>query len=135
MLKSCYICKEKKEESEFYRQKVHGKERIASRCKTCNNKKSNARMMSLPVEKRRSLWREATKRTQERYPEKTLARLQVHEALRKGTLTRKDCEVCGEEKTQSHLYDYNKPLKIRWLCQLHHRMTHYPDNYQLPTRS
>ena len=55
-------------------------------------------------------------------PEKIKAHRKVYGALRNGTLFKKPCEVCGEIKVSAHHDDYNKPLKIKWLCKIHHTL-------------
>lgn len=56
----------------------------------------------------------------------------TEKAILYGQLTPKPCEVCGEtgvmsdgrNKVQAHHDDYNKPLDVRWLCQVHHHEWH-----------
>lgn len=48
------------------------------------------------------------------------ARWAVQEAIRKGTLTRQPCEVCGATKVDAHHEDHRQPLRVRWLCRRHH---------------
>lgn len=48
----------------------------------------------------------------------------VRSAIKRGLIERKACEVCGEEETDAHHDDYDRPLLIRWLCRLHHRADH-----------
>ena len=55
-----------------------------------------------------------------RNPLKVKARKAVFVHLRAGTLERKPCEVCGKIKAEAHHDNYKKPLKIQWLCKLHH---------------
>jgi len=51
--------------------------------------------------------------------------VKVHEALKRGELERKPCEVCAKiEKVHAHHDDYSKPLEVRWLCPLHHKAEH-----------
>ena len=52
------------------------------------------------------------------------ARNAISIRLKRGTIQRGCCEVCGAEKTQAHHVDYNRPLDVRWLCNTHHRAIH-----------
>lgn len=45
-------------------------------------------------------------------------------ALRKGTIKRGACEVCGSLRVDGHHDDYSKPTEVRWLCRRHHRAHH-----------
>lgn len=53
-----------------------------------------------------------------------LARGKVNDAIRRGALDRKGCEVCGDDNSQAHHDDYSKPLDVRWLCSRHHADEH-----------
>jgi hypothetical protein len=53
-------------------------------------------------------------------PHKWKARHAVREALKKGTLIKTPCDVCGIEKVEAHHPDHHKPLDVQWLCRLHH---------------
>src|SRR5436190_12541655 len=57
---------------------------------------------------------------------KTMGRAygKVTHARKKGLLPRKPCVVCGDKKSEGHHPDYNKPLDVVWLCQLHHAEMH-----------
>lgn len=46
----------------------------------------------------------------------------LNNAVRKGEVLRRPCEVCGRE--DAHHDDYRKPLEVRWLCKPHHRDHH-----------
>ena len=52
------------------------------------------------------------------------ARNAISIRLKRGTLQRGSCEVCGVTKTEAHHVDYDRPLDVRWLCTTHHRQTH-----------
>ena len=42
-------------------------------------------------------------------------------AIRRGTIVRQPCEVCGkEEEVHGHHADYEKPREVKWLCREHH---------------
>jgi hypothetical protein len=47
--------------------------------------------------------------------------------LRRGTLLRLPCQICGDEKSEAHHLDYLKPDLIEWLCLKHHRERHKKD--------
>ena len=40
--------------------------------------------------------------------------------LKRGLITRGQCECCDSWKTQPHHRDYSKPLDVTWLCRVHH---------------
>jgi transcription elongation factor Elf1 len=64
----------------------------------------------------RKLWRA-------KYPERTRAHRMVHEAVKKGELTRLlNCERCGTSgRIEASHTDYSKPLDVEWLCPRCHR--------------
>lgn len=57
-------------------------------------------------------------------PEKYKARLTFFRALYAGVIKRQPCIICGSNNSQGHHPDYNKPLEVIWLCQLHHSRVH-----------
>jgi len=57
-------------------------------------------------------------------PLKVRARAAVRDALKRGELARGVCEQCGAISTHAHHDDYNKRLKVRWLCGQHHADLH-----------
>jgi hypothetical protein len=59
-----------------------------------------------------------------RHPERIRAKDAVNNALKRGKLVRKPCEVCGNPRTDGHHPDYSKPLEVQWLCQCHHIELH-----------
>ena len=64
------------------------------------------------------------KEWRKRNPEKVRAHWIVSNAIRYGKLTRKSCEICGNEKSHAHHNDYSKPLEIEWLCHKCHWQKH-----------
>ena len=56
--------------------------------------------------------------------DKLEAHAAVRVALRKGTLRRGQCEVCGSFLVDAHHDDYAQPLLVRWLCRRHHQALH-----------
>lgn len=59
-----------------------------------------------------------------RNPKKVWAHVATASALRRGLIHRKPCEICGEEKTEAHHHDYDRPLLVQWLCRKHHKQAH-----------
>lgn len=55
-----------------------------------------------------------------KYPERRKAHAAVFRAIKKGTLKKQSCEVCGVKRAHAHHEDYTKPLEVIWLCQIHH---------------
>ena len=63
------------------------------------------------------IWRAADKRRQR-------AHNAVRRAIVKGELTRMPCMRCGQQKTEAHHDDYDKPLEVMWLCTPCHKKRH-----------
>ena len=53
-----------------------------------------------------------------------LANNLINNAILRGDIERKPCEICGAEPTEAHHDDYNKPLEVRWLCRECHSKWH-----------
>jgi hypothetical protein len=68
-----------------------------------------------------------------RYPIKKYARYLFHKALNNGIIKKHNCKICGSEKSQGHHNNYYKPLRVIWLCALHH--TEYHKKHQNLTKS
>lgn len=116
----CGGCGQYKSRSEFWASKDRS-DRLQSQCKDCsrrrNREKSYPRMRTTKKYKQQHCIR--SKRTRERYPERTRARQMV-----KGRGLKKDaCEHCGAtEKLELHHSDYSKPLEVVTLCIPCHRI-------------
>lgn len=52
------------------------------------------------------------------------ARAKVGHAIRDRRLVPLPCEICGDEMSEAHHNDYNKPLEVSWLCYKHHKEIH-----------
>lgn len=57
-------------------------------------------------------------------PKKWSAHCAVNNAVRDGRLLKQPCEQCGEIESHGHHDDYDKPLSVRWLCAVHHKLWH-----------
>lgn len=55
---------------------------------------------------------------------KVSARNIAYLAIRRGDLIRMPCVKCGNTTVHAHHNDYSKPLKVIWLCALHHTQLH-----------
>jgi hypothetical protein len=115
----------------FYKEPKTGKRR--SECKTCK-----ANRLSEWKRKNREHVREYErehhkvshhriqknkrfrKRYAEKFPERVKAVQKVNNAIRDKRLFRKPCEVCGNQKSEAHHWDYSKPLEVSWFCKPHH---------------
>lgn len=67
---------------------------------------------------------ERAHRHRDKYPERYMCRQITRNAIRRGALVRKPCEVCSRDKVEGHHDDYSLPLDIRWLCKKHHMALH-----------
>jgi len=48
----------------------------------------------------------------------------VKNALKNGTMQAQPCEICGDLNSETHHDDYTKPLDVRWLCKIDHKVWH-----------
>lgn len=133
--KTCFKCHLLQPITEFYRHRMMG-DGFLGKCKTCAKKDVRANYAlnresysAYDQERHKSPERRAqiaaaSARTRSRNPEKAHAWRAVWAALKSGHLTKRPCEVCGEEESQAHHDDYSKPLDVRWLCFPCHRAVH-----------
>lgn len=56
--------------------------------------------------------------------EKRAAHIILGNRLRNKKIFKKDCEKCGDPKSQAHHKDYSKPLHVKWLCTKCHSFRH-----------
>ncbi len=129
-MKKCFKCGVEKPLTEFYRHKQMA-DGYLNKCKDCTKKDStNRRNKNLEAVREYDRNRgnrqgyEYTKDYRKKYPKKAAAHRKVNYELRKGSILKKPCEVCGAVKVVAHHDDYDRPLEIRWLCQAHHTQWH-----------
>ena len=131
--KACFKCGEVKQLTECYRHAMM-RDGHLNKCKSCTksdvraHRDANHEKIS-EYERKRFQDPERRKRIAQslanrkiRCPEKHYAHRAVSAAIKKGTLVREPCEICGTTvRVQAHHDDYSKPLSVRWLCFVHHR--------------
>ena len=109
----CWSCKEKKPITAFHKDRTRSNG-ACSRCKVCHKKR----------EQHKSYLRKYAREYQKYHPKKTNARSLVRKAIKLGVLVRGVCTFCPNTKTEAHHENYNKPLDVIWLCDLHHQHLH-----------
>jgi hypothetical protein len=68
------------------------------------------------------------KKDKAKHSEEHKIRKRICEAIRRGSLERQPCEVCGSMPTEAHHDNYNEPYNITWLCRRHHVDWHKKNN-------
>lgn len=129
-MKICKLCNASKELSEFYIIKGN-KDGLSGSCKDCTKKRISKHRKN-NIERIRAYDRQRGCRQEESYrkeirknkPKQYVAQTAVNNAIRAGKLKRKPCEVCGCGNSHAHHDDYSKPLKVRFLCAMHHKQWH-----------
>ena len=127
----CKSCKTKYDKERYLEKKTEIDSRMREYGKTEKgrevNRKASAQYRSTGKgAKNQAAWYNRTKADTEKYEEfkrQMRARNAVRNALKKGTLVKGVCEVCGSCDTEAHHDDYEKRLDVRWLCSLHHGVT------------
>jgi hypothetical protein len=67
-----------------------------------------------------------------RRPLKKWATENLNKAVRRGTIKKQPCEICGVFPAEAHHEDYNFPLDVRWLCRKCHMARHREINPHEP---
>jgi hypothetical protein len=133
--KTCKACKQTKGLDKFYRH-VGSRDGLLNKCAECVKQDARDRWRK-DIDKSRARARELYQRPEikkqraryaleasQAYAWKFAARLAVKKALYSGQLVRQPCEVCGDPKTDAHHPNYDEPLRVNWLCRLHHAARH-----------
>jgi hypothetical protein len=100
----------------------HGRKRRAG------DRETSRRRGRVYYRKNAIMFKEASLRCRQRYPERIKAGSAVNAAVRLGKLKKpKKCQVCGKKgKVVGHHKSYRKKdwLKVVWLCEVCHRRVH-----------
>lgn len=128
--RKCNFCKQSKELLEF----AYSRNTTVKCCKQCkrlydkeryrlNRKKLLEQKKEYNQTKTGKLMNKLRiKKYMQKDRSKQNARLKVYYAKKVGKLKQGLCEVCGKTETHAHHDNYKFPLKVRWLCALHHRI-------------
>lgn len=119
----------------FYRHKKMA-DGFLNKCKECAKKDANKHRLEnideireydrqrATTEKRKKLRAIITAKSRRKFPIQYAAHRAVAEAVRQQKLIKLPCVVCGSSKSMAHHDDYDKPLDVIWLCQVHHKERH-----------
>lgn len=132
MQKTCFKCQQTLGIEQFYKHPQMG-DGYLNKCKDCTKKDATLNYATHreqysryeqerfqdPARKAKTI--EYQRRWRARSPEKYKARQLVGNAVRDGRLRKEPCQFCGNEKSQAHHDDYNKPLDVVWACFKCHR--------------
>lgn len=135
-MKTCFKCGVEKPLTEYYKHPQMGDGHL-NKCKECTKKDSQRtyeKITSTPElaikERARQRLKEHNRRLQGKtkkykyHKAKKPANIIMGNAVRKGILVKKPCEVCGVNKSHGHHEDYDRPLDVIWLCSRHHSDRH-----------
>lgn len=134
--KECFKCLITKDMSEFYKHPAMGDGHLG-KCKECTkmdaglHRRGNLeKIRAYDVERGKLPHRKAMciatgKRIRASPDNYLFTHARVAYALKKGTLKRMPCLMCGTTKNiHAHHDDYSKPLDVMWLCVVHHKSRH-----------
>lgn len=135
-MKTCFKCHTTKSLTEFYKHSEMADGHL-NKCKECTKKDVSDRYYSPEAHSkivayersrfkdphRKALINEYQRRRRSRN-RKDITRSRTQRAVKRGTITKLPCEVCGNTKSEAHHTDYNDAFSVRWLCFKHHRELH-----------
>ena len=92
---------------------------------SCSNTTQKTQMEVFSDEERNRRRRACRTSYRERHPNRDKVHNMMVAAIKQGKLIQEDiCEICGQEdNVEAHHQNYDKPLKVNWLCSsCHHRV-------------
>jgi hypothetical protein len=134
--KICRVCNQEKLKAEFYRSKVNV-DGFGKICKGCTKEygkkhyvknKDRKNVQAREWQKTSPKWRpyrdQYVKEYNLRFPEKRKAQGKLQYQVKKGTIKREPCVICGATPTQGHhpSYDPRHYTWVQWLCLKHHHI-------------
>jgi hypothetical protein len=122
--KNCPHCKKIQNVKNFHKNGIY----YQSWCKKCCLGRDNKEAKKKYAIKKRKEDPESFCLWQKKYrlknQDKINAQGKTNRAIKNGKLKRKKCRDCERLDTHGHHYDYSKPLKVVWLCPVHHKREH-----------
>jgi len=90
----------------------------------------NLKRMRKYVREYNKIWRKKYGyHNEKKWTKKHRTEVNIHKLVRRailaGKIKRKPCYFCGEKKVVAHHENYKKPLKVVFVCKVHHRQIHY----------
>lgn len=144
--KKCFKCNQIKPFSDYYRHSQMADKHL-NKCKSCtkkdatNHRWANIEKVriydnfraSLPHRKKRNS--AYTKEWRKEFPLRYKAHKQLGNAIKSKKIRKPSfCEICKKKSPlEGHHDDYNKPLKVCWLCCSCHRCLHRDMRMQVQT--
>jgi len=116
-LRTCSKCERKLRIENFSKKGwVSGKQRYRSQCKKCHSEYEKTLVFRIMQKKYHSA---PNRRKRDSAGEK------LRMMVKKGIIKKLPCIVCGNEKSEGHHFNYDKPFEVVWLCREHHNELHY----------
>lgn len=141
-MKKCSCCKQEKPRDQFQVRKA-SKDGLTASCREClkerdkerYEKEKDARSARHKAYMQTDAGRESHMRSIKEWQEKNKLKRAVHiilgNAVKKGSVQKTACFICGEQEVQAHHADYDAPLSVIWLCSKHHKQAHMEhEHYQ-----
>jgi len=128
LVKKCKLCEKILPFDNFYKDKsmVDGHRNFCRKCTYIRDKPRHIQYRKTEGSIKLETERKNQYRKDNR--EKFLAHSMVQNHVRRGTLEKLPCEICGSTyRTHGHHEDYSKPLEVIWLCDEHHKEEHKGD--------
>jgi len=137
-MKKCSKCGETKPFSEFYKEPIK-KDGHAAWCRACcaiyrlgrrRQERAMAKEYALKWDDRIKAYNRSDagkargRRSREKRKFEAKAQCTLNQAVKAGRIKKDKCRLCGEQDTEAHHHDYNKPLDVDWLCRKHHNLIH-----------